>query len=47
MLHYINISDSPYNTLNKPRMAKKLQNLQIIPKFERINAKKACTGEIF
>lgn len=25
MLHYINISDSPHNTLNKLRMAKKFQ----------------------
>lgn len=33
MLHYINISDPLYSTPKKPRVAKKLQHLQIISKF--------------
>lgn len=43
MLHYMNISESSYNTLNKPRMAKKMQHLQIIPKCEHTNVQKART----
>lgn len=41
MLHYINISDAPYNKHNKPRMVNKLQHLQIIPNFENSHVKTA------
>lgn len=39
----MNIGESSYNTLNKPRMAKKMQHLQIIPKCEHTYVQKACT----